>query len=747
MMSSPSRDDRARLDHLNASQRHTRQQVDKGLLRLDAVGRKQQPLHGTGELEPAAAAVQHAFAQLGLKVDTERLAVTDGERLSIPDLASQAGGRARRVMLNDGWQRGDLGPLVGVLAADACAEPGADPGTPDQQRVVSLVWNGHHYHYSDHASGEQGRVTDTLAARLGSSAYSLYAPLPERAQRLPSLLRFLWPEVRRDLGPLIVAGGLIALLGALFPLATAVIVDTLIPSAESSLLVQIGVALGVAALVMFVFELMQERARLRIDGRSSGRLQAAVWDRVLRLPARFFKGFSAADLNARIGDIEAVRGALLEFMLSAVVTALFSLFYLVLLFLYLPQLAALAIALVLLFAVATFVAGWLQLRHIECQVRATGRLSSLVFQFLQGIVKLRVAGAEGRAFARWANLYTDERLATVAIRRINNHYMAFADAFQTLALAALFAAAFLLADEQASAGIFIAFLAAYAAFQSAFTQLSGSLLSLLSALPYLERAKPLLSADTERFSGATHPGRLCGAIQVSRLSFSYTPGGAEVLKELCFTVEPGEHVALVGASGSGKSTLLRLLLGFETPQSGTVLYDGQDLASLDTAALRRQIGVVLQNGRIFAGSIFDNIRGASEASLAQCRQAASDAGLDRDLELFPMGLHTPLTEGAGTISGGQRQRILIARALVKKPRILFMDEATSALDNRSQRIVTESLESAAVTRLVIAHRLSTIRDADRILVFDQGRIVESGSHDALMKQDATFARLARRQLV
>ena len=374
-------------------------------------------------------------------------------------------------------------------------------------------------------------------------------------------------------------------------------------------------------------------------------------------------------------------------------------------------------------------------------------MSGIVFQFLRGIVKLRVANAEGRAFAQWADRYADERQATAAIRRISNHYTALADGLQTLALATLFAAAFHVAGEQVSAGVFIAFLAAYAAFQSAIVRLSRAVLSLFASLPYLRRAHPILSAAPEQRSGGADPGRLEGGIQVSQVTFAYTPGGGEVLKELSFTVLPGEHIAIVGSSGSGKSTLLRVLLGFETPQSGTVLYDGQDLAGLDLSALRRQIGVVLQTGRVFAGSIYDNIRGASAASLEDCLQATSDAGLDRDLESFPMGLHTPLTEGASTVSGGQRQRILIARALVKKPRLLYMDEATSALDNRSQGIVTGNLERLAVTRLVIAHRLSTIRNADRILVMDQGQIMETGGFRELMTGDGYFERLARRQLL
>ncbi|MEA1051736.1 NHLP bacteriocin export ABC transporter permease/ATPase subunit [Lamprobacter modestohalophilus] len=727
------------LARLRESQRHTRLRVRKSLMRLDAVGRERQTVSFSAGLEPASAAVCQVFSHFEDGFSAERLTAVRGES-AIPDLARIAGGRARQILLEERWYKRDLGPIIARFSD-------SDSSEPENGRIVALIHDGRCYRYTDHETGKQGVVNGSVAARIQSIAFSLYPPLPERPEQLRSILRFLWPDVRRDVGFIILAGGIVALMGALTPLATKLIVDTLIPGAEASLLTQVGVALGVAAFVIFAFDLMQDRARLRIEGRSTGRLQAAIWDRVLRLPAAFFKAYSAGDLNARVGDVEVLRENLLNFMLSAVVTVLFSCFYLVLLFLYLPALAVLALALVVVLAISSFAAGWLKLRHIEHRAQSHGRLTSLVFQFLLGIVKLRVASAEGRAFARWADQYANERLSIAAIRRIDNHYTAFADAYQTLALAGLFGATFLFAAQDVSAGIFIAFLSAYAVFQSAFLGLSRSVLSIFASIPYLKRARPLLVAKTEQRCGAAHPGQLKGAIQVSQLCFAYNPNGEQVLQGLSFDVEAGEHVAIVGSSGSGKSTLLRVLLGFETPQAGTVLYDGQDLASLDIAALRRQVGVVLQTGRIFAGSIVENIRGASDATLDQCMQAAQDSGLDWDLEQFSMGLHTRLTEGASTISGGQRQRILIARALVKKPRILFMDEATSALDNRSQSVVTKSLERAAVTRLVIAHRISTIRNADRILVMERGRIVENGTYDDLIALDGSFSTLASRQLV
>jgi ABC-type bacteriocin/lantibiotic exporter with double-glycine peptidase domain len=234
---------------------------------------------------------------------------------------------------------------------------------------------------------------------------------------------------------------------------------------------------------------------------------------------------------------------------------------------------------------------------------------------------------------------------------------------------------------------------------------------------------------------------------VSHVCFRYSPDGPLVLDDISFGAKPGELVALVGASGSGKSTLLRLLIGFESPESGSVFYDGQDLAVLDNREVRRQIGVVLQNGKIMAGDIFRNIVGSSNLTVDDAWEAARMAGFDDDIRRMPMGMHTILPPGGGTLSGGQRQRLMIARAVVHKPRIILFDEATSALDNTTQSIVSKSLEKLHSTRVVIAHRLSTIINADRILVLDRGKILQTGNYEQLIGREGPFLELTKRQLV
>jgi ATP-binding cassette subfamily C protein len=232
---------------------------------------------------------------------------------------------------------------------------------------------------------------------------------------------------------------------------------------------------------------------------------------------------------------------------------------------------------------------------------------------------------------------------------------------------------------------------------------------------------------------------------VSRVTFRYRPDQPPVLRNVSLKVKAGEFVAIVGESGCGKSTLLRILLGFEQPESGAVYYDRQDLNGLNVAAVRRQIGIVLQSGRLMAASLLSNIIGTLPLGPDQAWDAARLAGLEEDIKDMPIGMHTMLSEGGGGISGGQRQRVLIARAIANRPRVIFFDEATSALDNRSQALISESVDRLKATRVVIAHRLSTIRNANRILVMQNGDFTQSGTYDELINEPGLFAELARRQ--
>ena len=295
-----------------------------------------------------------------------------------------------------------------------------------------------------------------------------------------------------------------------------------------------------------------------------------------------------------------------------------------------------------------------------------------------------------------------------------------------------------------SLGDYVTYSGVSGQFVSAILSLAGLIPALATALPLWERARPILAEPTEDSAGSLHSGPLQGEIEASHVSFSY-PGGQSALSDVSLRIPAGAFVALVGPSGSGKSSLLRLLLGFEQPDSGSVLLDGHDLGDLDRGTVRRQLGVVLQHSRIEAGSLYHNIAGAVPLSLEEAAEAAELAGLGPDIAAMPMGLHTYVDAAGATLSGGQRQRLLLARAIARRPRIMLLDEATSALDNAAQAHVMDTLARMNVTRVVVAHRLSTVRHADLIYVLSEGRIVEQGDYETLVAAGGVFAGLIRRQ--
>jgi NHLM bacteriocin system ABC transporter ATP-binding protein len=439
-------------------------------------------------------------------------------------------------------------------------------------------------------------------------------------------------------------------------------------------------------------------------------------------------------------------------VLNSILTGIFSLCSLGLMFYYNWRLAMLGLTLVMFaLAVSTSMAFW-QVRTHRDITYLKGKVAGLVSQLIGGVAKLRVAGAEGRAYCLWARDFARQRELAVEARRGANQFTVFVAFFPILCQAALFYYyANMLADPQIikdppyTTGDFLACMAAFGQFLAAALMVNGSVISALGIVPLFERAQPIFAALPEVTEARTSPGKLTGLIELSNITFRYKPDQPLVLRGVSLRIEPGEFVAFVGASGSGKSTIFRLLLGFEQAEAGAVYFDAKDLNGLDVQAVRRQMGVVLQNSRLASGDIFSNIIGSAPLTLRDAWDAAAMAGLDEDIKAMPMGIHTVVSEGGGTLSGGQRQRLLIARAIVNRPRIILFDEATSALDNQTQAIVSRSLESLQATRIVIAHRLSTVINADRIYVLDKGQIVQSGTYASLAEQPGIFRDLATRQ--
>ena len=650
--------------------------------------------------------------------------------------------RLRRVLLRGQWWKQDGGPILAYTRSDrhpvALLPAGANAYELFDPTQVDL--NGDH--------PPRTPVDIALAQTLDPLAYVFYRPLPAGKLNVLTLLGFAFHGRQRDLLAILLTGVAAAVMGMVVPQATAVLIDEAVPYGNASLLGQIGIGLLAAAFGQAAFQLAQAIASMRIETASDATLQAAVWDRLLKLRTAFFRDYSIGDLNSRVSAISAIRQRLSGNTLQSIFVGLFSLLNLGLLFYYSASLAVLALAVALVVVTVTTATGVLLIRTHRPLMQIEGEINGLLVQLINGVPKLRVAGAETRAFAHWGRKYSQQLRLVRSTQRLEDGVSVFNTLMPTLTTVALFwlASTLMGGGSGLTAGMFIAFNVAYGTFIGGATNLSLTLLEVLDVIPLWQRSRPILTAEPEVTRDKVDPGRLTGSIQVEQVSFRYRDDGPLILNQVSIEAKPGEFIALVGPSGSGKSTIFRLLLGFETPITGSVYFDGQDLAGLDVSAVRRQLGVVLQNGRISAGSIFENIAGGALISLDDAWIAAEQSGLADDLQAMPMKLHTVISEGGSNLSGGQRQRLIIARALALKPRILLLDEATSALDNRTQAIVSKSLDKLKVTRLVVAHRLSTIRNADRIYVLDNGHVVQQGNFETLAAEPGLFAKLISRQM-
>jgi ATP-binding cassette subfamily C protein len=484
---------------------------------------------------------------------------------------------------------------------------------------------------------------------------------------------------------------------------------------------------------------------MRFESRTGVAMQAALVDRVMSAPARFFREFASGDLALRMGSVNTIQRTITGSTIGTFVTSLFLVSNVALMLAYSPALTLAASGIVALVIALSTVIGLARLRVGPRVEALDGKLSAMQYETFAGIAKLRAAAAEPRAFAKWYARYDEFRDLNRVSAKLSNWESVALNLLQPAATILVLWLAWRLAPtSRMTTGDFVAFHAALFALLGGVHMLVSTALDLVNLKPVWDRARPILEATPEDAGDTGERHEPAGAIALRGVSFAY-PGGPRVLHDVDLEVRPGEFVALVGASGSGKSTLLRLLLGFEAPAAGQVLYDGRDLRRLELRHLRRRLGTVLQGGKLWAGDLLTNIVGAHNLGVDAAWDAARRAGLERDIEAMPMGLYTVVGEGLSTLSGGQRQRVLIARALVGAPRVLLLDEATSALDNVSQATVLAGLESLAATRIVIAHRLNTVRGADRIVVLEGGRIVQQGTFAELAAQGGAFAAMLARQ--
>jgi len=695
---------------------------------------------------PLFIAVRAVAVHLGVPEEQVRLpAGADPQRQDIAMLRSivrLAGMQVRQVSLEPGWQQRDNGPLIGFL-------------TPDRRPVALLPLSPGKYRLFDPGISETTVVSEETASMVDSIAYTVYAGLPQKAAlSLSGLLSFMvgkcWPG---DLWSIALVSLIAGIIPVLTPLVTQTIFEDIIPIYDRQGLVLVVQVMIVGAFATAGVGFARSVSFLRLKSKAVLVVEAALWIRLLSLPAAFFRRHEAGDLVQRMISISHMGMLLNNSAVAALFNVLFSFFSLLVMLYYSWQLTIMA---GIVWLIYLGVIGFLWWRMVITKRRlmaATGETASQTLQIFNGLSKFRMQGAEAQAFHLWAQRFGEQWKWNRSFRWLSN-WLECVNAVQPVLMTMLvfwLTMRWLALDgtgaQQFTLPQFMGFNAALIGFNTTLTAMITGAAGLIEIIPQLERIKPILEAEPEVTDDKAEVGELSGRIEISRISFRYGPDMPLTLRDVSIQVQPGQFAAVVGASGSGKSTLLRLLLGFEKPENGSIYYDGQDFADLQVASVRAQLGVVLQNGQLMSGDILSNIIGSLPLTVDDAWGAAEMVGLAEDIRAMPMGMYTLISEGAANISGGQRQRILIARAIVHRPRIILFDEATSALDNRTQAIVTESLNRLKTTRIVVAHRLSTVKDADVIYVMDKGEIVENGRYEDLMAASGLFAALARRQMV
>lgn len=637
----------------------------------------------------------------------------------------------RTVRLEKGWYRDAVGAMLGVMK--------------ESGRVVALIPAGFSgYCYIDPDSGKKIKINRRNQRLFDSEAIAFYKPFPLKKIGLGSVAKYIAETLSAaDFALIALATLALSLIGMLSPKLNNILFAAVLPSGSVRLLLSIAVFTVSVSVSSLLISATKEMITARINTKMSVSVQAAAMMRIMSLPADFFKGYGSGDLSSRAAHISSLCNMLVSAVLTTGLTSAFSLIYISQIFIYAPVLVVPAIAVILATVAFSLISSFAQMRISKKQMELSAKESGMSYALISGIQKIKLAGAEKRAFARWGNLYAQNARLTYnppAFIKLNS---VISLAISLIGNIVMYAAA---VKSGVSVADYYAFGTAYGMVSGAFMSLAGMALTVAQIKPILEMVQPFFNTVPEISEGKEVITRLSGGIELTNVSFRYNENMPLILDNMSLKIRPGQYVAIVGKTGCGKSTLMRLLLGFEKPQKGAVYYDGSDIERIDLKSLRRRIGVVMQNGKLFSGDIYSNIViSAPWLTQSDAWDAAEKAGIAEDIRRMPMGMNTIISEGSGGISGGQRQRLMIARAIAPKPKILMLDEATSALDNLTQKRVSESLDSLKCTRIVIAHRLSTIKQCDRILVLDGGKITEDGTYDELIAQNGVFAELVERQ--
>ena len=636
----------------------------------------------------------------------------------------------RQIRLEGKWWRRCSGKLLAFSA---------DDDTP-----VLLAPGFADYIFVDPRTGQRCNARKHME-RLKKEAFALSYPLPQGELTIRSL-------IGHALRQLSVYDGVCALLACLgvvlltmfTPYACKLLFDEVIPSGDAAQIAPIAVLLFSAAAGLVMVQMTRNYLVVRMKDKMEYAMQSSLMTRLLSLPAAFFKKYSPGELSNRVLSVVRFSTQLTEDMLSTILTLLFTVMLFLQFFTYGGPLLWTGIVVMALYMLTIYVQYSCR-KKVQDQANAhASKLTGLIYNLAVGAQKIRTNGAEIRAFRHWAEAYEPSDPDGSRYPALFNYSNSISYNFRMVPLIVTMLAAW---HYGLGLSDYIAYCSVLAIATEAIQNFQRITKTLAQLAPEIKLCRPILEARPETDEGSIFLKDVSGNIDIRGLKFRYDEDMPYIFNNLNLRINAGDYVALVGPSGCGKSTLVRLMLGFEQAESGSIFFDEHNLDDINKPSLRRYcISICLQDGQLVEGTIRDNILfGNGSYSDEDVWEAAKNAALDKDIEAMPRGLDTPISADGQGVSGGQRQRILIARALIRKPKIFFLDEATSALDNISQHIITENLARMRCTRITIAHRMSTIRECNRIIVLGDGKVAEDGSYDELLAKGGLFSEIIKRQ--
>ncbi|MCD8048689.1 MAG: ATP-binding cassette domain-containing protein [Clostridia bacterium] len=639
----------------------------------------------------------------------------------------------RSVTLEKGWSRNATGAMLGVRKED--------------KTVAALIPDSvSGYRYYDSKSGKRVRVTPATEELFEKDAIVVYPSFPLKSMKLSELYSYITRLFSASDTLLVSSFALIAaLLGLLTPQLTNMIVGSVAESGSTALLLSVTVFMICVTVSGRFVSSAQEIVAKKIGAKIKLGMESTVMMRILSLPPAFFRDYGSGELAGMVQLTDTLGEMLVSVLFTSGLSAVCSLVYIPQIFIYAPALMLPAFSVILIITIFSVISAFVQTRIKKKQLEYELKESGVSYALISGIQKIKIAGAEKRAFMRWSKQYSKRAAVEYRPPFVVRYNTAITTGILLVGSVVMYRLAL---TSGISVAQYYAFNSAYGMLTGAFTVLAENMLKAADIRSALDLLSPILDAAPEVSDGQQTVTRLSGGVELNNVSFQYGSDMPRVLDNLSLKIKSGEYVAVVGSTGCGKSTLMRIMLGMEKPQKGAVYYDGKDLSSIDPKTLRGKIGVVMQNGKLFQGDIYSNIAiSAPTLTLDDAWKAAELAGIADDIRRMPMGMNTMISEGQGGISGGQKQRLMIARAIAAKPKILMFDEATSALDNLTQKNISDALDSLKCTRIVIAHRLSTIRHCDRILYLENGKIIEEGNYEQLIAKNGKFASLVERQQI